>query len=319
MKNTGWKTLIIAVLCAFIALPAVAADKGKAPKFPAEISIGEGPISLNRAVDIAIANSRTLKANELDFESARRKVSETKAQFGFDVKLKGNAVQSHMNSTISMPYTTYDVSAATSSVVLDPSSLQTPTSPVFVITNPYPVIRYNTFSLVKEWSHSSELDVTKMLYTFGKKRDAIKATGGQRDMAKIDVGIGKLDLIENVKKSFFNVLLTQEFVQVQEEAVRQAEAHLSAAKSRFEVGAAPKFDVIRAEVEVATAKENLTTAIKGLDLSKMALNNTIGLPVSRNIKVSDEGAYEKITIQAMEYYLGVADKNRPELMKLKIA
>ncbi len=321
MKSIAKMVLLIISLCVLMTFNAVAEEKSKLQAFPSEITLGDGPITINRAVDIAISNSRTVKESQFDLESARRKVDETKNQFGFNVTAKGYAIQSHAQSELKMPYTTYTVGAATSTVGVYTNPLTGATSQTqwYAITNPYPNIDYFTFNLNKEWSHSSELDVTKPLITFGKKKDAIKAASGQMGMSKLDVQISELDLVENVKKAFYDVLLAQEFVKVQEEAVRQAQTHFDAAKSKFEVGASPKFDVIRAEVEVASAKENLTSAKKGLDLAKMFLSNTIGLPVSNEIDIAEEGAYEKIDLKNAEYYTDIAMNNRPELEKIKIA
>jgi len=311
MKSTvfmGLKVLTITAIFVFSALPIFAAEGGGGAKFPSEITLADAPLTLQRSIDTALINSRMLKENNLDFQASQKKITETRNNFGFKLDWSANRQRVHNDSKFTMGSTYYDVSP------IDPSN---PLGLYGITFPPQPKVAYTEIPMSKKWGGGSQFDLQRSVYTFGVERDAIDATRRQRDISGLDVEIGRLDLIENVKKSFFNVLLMEELVNVQEEAVKQAETHLAAAKSRFEVGATPKIEVISADVEVASAKEQLTSAIKNLDLVKMAFNNTLGLPVESNTKVSEAGAYEKIMLKPMDFYLDMAYKNRPEIKKLK--
>ncbi|MEW5947614.1 MAG: TolC family protein, partial [bacterium] len=72
---------------------------------------------------------------------------------------------------------------------------------------------------------------------------------------------------------------------VAEVGLKQARAHHDAARARFEAGVSPRFDVIRAEVEVAKAEEELTLAEKGADLARRFLNNLLGLPLDAQMRL----------------------------------
>lgn len=313
MKIGSLKFLMIAVFSVSMALPVFA-------EMPGEISLKDAPFTLDRAIETALANSRTLKQSFIDYDAAGQKVAETRAQFGFNLKATGNAQRVHDDTAFGLPLTSYDVAPielANGDLIINPDPAAGG-QPYYGITNPIPNITVKEFALNKEWQRGADVQLTKPLFLFGKKRDAILASRKQRDVKGLDVDLARLDLVASVKVMFFNFLLMKEVVKVQEEALRQAEAHLAAAKSRFEVGVAPKFDVIRANVEVTSAQEALTTAKKGLELTRMAFNNLLGLSVDRPTDVEAEGAYGLIALNALEYYVGLAMENRPEVKQITI-
>lgn len=306
MKIGSLKFLMIAVFSVSMALPVFA-------EMPGEISLKDAPFTLDRAIETALANSRTLKQSFIDYDAAGQKVAETRAQFGFNLKMTGNAQRVEDPTSLSMPiYMPMDIQDYFDPAVLSQTALDNG----IWVASPEPTMF--EFALNKKWQRGADLQLSKPVFLFGKKRDAILASRKQRDVKGLDVDLARLDLVVSVKVMFFNFLLMKEVVKVQEEALRQAEAHLDAAKSRFEVGVAPKFDVIRANVEVTSAQEALTTAKKGLELTRMAFNNLLGLSVDRPVDVEGEGAYELITLDALEYYVGLAMENRPEVKQLAI-
>jgi len=308
MKNKSIKSLFFVILLLIISPVMSLADT--------EISLKDVPLSIDKAVQIAFEKSRALKQAMIDYETSDKKLEETKSQFGFDLKLSGNYQRVEDSSSLSMAsilYMPQDISGYFAT-----TSLTMPGVPIYTAA-PTPTIQMNEFKLNKVWQHSADAELTKPLFLFGKKRDAIQASRLQKKSSSLDVEIEKLELTKSVKQGFYNLLLMMEVVKVQEEAVNQADSHLNAAKTRFEVGVSPKFDVIMAEVEVATAREELTTAQKGLELTRMAFNNLIGLPVSMKTRISDKGAYELINLKPIDFYLQIAFENRVEINQIEYA
>ncbi len=68
------------------------------------------------------------------------------------------------------------------------------------------------------------------------------------------------------------LLASQRSREVAKEVVTQYEQHLQQAKGFFEVGTKPKFDVIKAQAELSTARLNLIKAENALKIAKVTLN-----------------------------------------------
>jgi outer membrane protein TolC len=72
------------------------------------------------------------------------------------------------------------------------------------------------------------------------------------------------------------VLLDRALITVAEESIRLLEDELKDQKNRFAAGTVPKFNVLRAEVELANAKPDLIRARNNLRISELNLAKLIG-------------------------------------------
>ncbi|HOY64258.1 MAG: Cobalt-zinc-cadmium resistance protein CzcC precursor [bacterium ADurb.Bin236] len=283
-----------------------------------EISLADAPITLDRAISIAMTNSRSLKATVVELEKSRNQVSEARAQFGTQIGIEATYQRvndpSSLSSPVYMPMDIQDyfnpgaISATGTAVIGGYGGLY--------VASPEPTLI--EYSLNKDWQHGVDLKISKPLIVFGKREDAVNSLKRQREQALLGVEVEKVLLTEKVKESFFNLLLMKEVVKTQKQSLAQAEAHYKVAESRHDVGMAPKFSVIRAKVEVESARESLAGAEKGLELSRMALNNTLGLPVENKTEICDSGIYQTLSLKEIEYYHKLGSENRLELEQIKL-
>lgn len=88
------------------------------------------------------------------------------------------------------------------------------------------------------------------------------------------------NLIFNVKKSYFDLLRAAGLEEVAQAAVDAAAARLKDANSKFKAGAAPKFDVTRAEVDVANYNQRLIAAKSRVAVARAVLNKAMGIDVN---------------------------------------
>ncbi|MBN1634694.1 MAG: TolC family protein [Ignavibacteria bacterium] len=96
----------------------------------------------------------------------------------------------------------------------------------------------------------------------------------------------------DVKKSFLNVLLLKDIVEVNKKALNNTVENLSIVEIRYRNGTVTEFDYLRAKVKVATIKPNLTQAENNLTLSKKSLKNTIGLKTDEEIDIVGSLIYD---------------------------
>ncbi|SMB99379.1 hypothetical protein SAMN00120144_0164 [Hymenobacter roseosalivarius DSM 11622] len=71
----------------------------------------------------------------------------------------------------------------------------------------------------------------------------------------------KIDVVTNVSKAFYDILLTQEQLRILDEAIVRQEKQLKDAFAQYEVGIADKIDYKRASISVKNARaQRKTTA-----------------------------------------------------------
>jgi outer membrane protein len=161
-------------------------------------------------------------------------------------------------------------------------------------------------------SYSTGVSLTQNIYDFGK-------TGSQVDIQKYNLDASRSDLettteevLFSVKQAYYGVLEAKRNRDVAQETVKQFEQHLAQARGFYEVGTKPKYDVTKAEVDLSNAKLSLIKAENALKVSKVTLNNAMGVPDAPDYTIEDNLAFEKYEIplpQAIE----TAYENRPDL------
>ena len=87
------------------------------------------------------------------------------------------------------------------------------------------------------------------------------------------------DTVLNVQLAYYDVLLAAQQITVQEASVELLTNELRDTTRRFEAGTVPRFNVLRAEVELANARPKLINARNSFRISKNNLANLLGLNI----------------------------------------
>lgn len=87
--------------------------------------------------------------------------------------------------------------------------------------------------------------------------------------------------------SYFDALLARDLVRVREQALGQAEARLDQVRAFHDAGTAAEFDLLTAEVEAANLRPALIEARNRLDLTLNRLKRVVGLPLARQVELTD--------------------------------
>ena len=127
----------------------------------------------------------------------------------------------------------------------------------------------------KSWNITFQ--VTQALYTGGQITSAIKIAKFSQDTAYYQLHDVVDRIVTVVRQQFYQVLLNRELIVVSEEAVRLARQQLQDQRNRFEAGTVPRFNVLRAEVEVSNEEPNLIRARNNYLISQIQLAKTLGL------------------------------------------
>jgi outer membrane protein TolC len=95
----------------------------------------------------------------------------------------------------------------------------------------------------------------------------------------------KLDLIQQVKNSFYGVVMMKESIRVLEESYKNAMESAGNIRKMYEQGMASEYDKIRSEVAARNISPSLTQARNGLELAKMQLKVLLSVSISRPLEV----------------------------------
>ena len=120
-------------------------------------------------------------------------------------------------------------------------------------------------------------------------------------------------LVLSVKSAYFDLLRAVGQGKVAQAAVDNAQAQLTQAKARFDVGAVAAFDVTSAEVNLANLQQQLLIAENQVSLAQTALDRVLGIDVNtpiqiRGVEIAVSGAAVDIPQRTHEAY-----SRRPEV------
>jgi outer membrane protein len=117
---------------------------------------------------------------------------------------------------------------------------------------------------------------TQLVFNYGTFR-LIRGTFFQRDSAYFAFRNVVDQVIATVKTQFYQVILNNALIGVQEEAVRLLQSQLQDQQNRFEAGTVPRFNVLQAEVQLSNQIPNLIAARNNYRISQLVLAKTLGL------------------------------------------
>jgi outer membrane protein len=164
---------------------------------------------------------------------------------------------------------------------------------------------------------SGRLSASQLLWDFGKSWAATDAAKANSDSAREQVELQKDLIVLAVKESYFLQLLSSRLVVVSAQAVDRAELNLKSAKGFFDVGTRPKFDVTRAEVDVANARVNLIRAQNAVSLARIGLNQAMGIAINAPTRIKDILAYEPVAFDR-DTLVAEAFRQRPEYKQARL-
>ncbi len=134
----------------------------------------------------------------------------------------------------------------------------------------------------------------------------------QEEQATAQLTNAELQLIQTIQTSFLDLLKGRMDVKSAQDSVARLRSQLEVTQAFYDVGLKPKLDVLQAEVDLATAEQNLLTARNSVDTQTARLNTLIGLPLDYATKYTGELSYLPFQ-RTLDDCLSRAYKDRPDL------
>ena len=251
-------TFVFACLCitAWSALASEGSESAALPQASGTVAAGSprhfsssnypfgSPLSLADAINLALRQNPNILRAQKDLESTQGIVIETRA--------------------IGLPTVGFagSYSAAQSS---DVDVVESPQFPGFVL------------GTAQNWS--AQVKLVQSFYQGGRILSALRTARLTQQQSMLNYQTALADTVLAVQVAYYDVLLATQQITVQEASVELLTRELADTNRRFEAGTVPRFNVLRAEVELANARPKLINARNSSRISKNNLANLLGLNV----------------------------------------
>lgn len=212
---------------------------------PATTGFLTQPLSLAEAVNLALTQNPTIRRAQKDLEASQGVVIQTRAIAVPKVRITGDYA------------------------AMDKGDVDRIVSTNF------------TFGTDETWQ--TQVRVVQSLYEGGKIASALRVAKLTKEQALLNCQTAVADTVLDVQLGYFDVLLAEQQIVVQEASVELLSRELADTNRRFEAGTVPRFNVLRAEVELANAQPKLIRARNAFRIAKNNLANLLGFNVPREI------------------------------------
>jgi len=107
---------------------------------------------------------------------------------------------------------------------------------------------------------------------------------------RLDVDRTRNQIVSDVKAAFYDVLRAKALQKVAEEDLKNTQDRLKDAESKLAARVVTKFDVLRAQTDVAAAQQNVIVAKNTVKTDLAVLNMVLGIKVTTPLEVAETGA-----------------------------
>ena len=255
------------------------------PTKPEEVRLqGNQPISLAQALELARRNNRDLQVSLLELERNRAALREAQAALLPTVGLSADVTRSRSAG-----------SELSSKLQEQQTGISSPNE--------------------AGTSFSGQAELSYNLYTSGRVQANIRAAEEQVRFNELAVETQSEEIRLNVATEYYNLQQADEQVRIAQSAVQNSEASLRDAEALERAGVGTRFDVLRSQVNLANAQQDLTNARSQQQIARRRLATRLSLPQAVNISAADPVQLAGLWNPTLEQSIVLAFQNRPELQQ----
>lgn len=208
-------------------------------------------LTLQQAIDIALAENPTIKVADKDIEL--KKIADTQAW---------QSLLPEVTATASIQHT------------LIAAEMN---------------LGGNKFKMGQDNTNTSALVGTLNVPVFAPSvYQNMKLTKVDIELAQEKARSSRLDLVNQVTKAFYQMLLSQDSYQVMQESYKISKENFDVVNAKYQVGSVSEYDKISAEVRMRSMNSSLVTAQTGLTLTELQLKVLMGINPSMKVTINDK-------------------------------
>lgn len=167
---------------------------------------------------------------------------------------------------------------------------------------------------INRWGPSISLSYT--LYDFGLGDARVNAAEHRLLAANLAQNRVLQEVVFQVEQAYYQLIGLEALMRVNEQALKNVETALDAARRRRDSGVATVADVYRSETQVAQARLTLTRSRGEFEKARGQLAIAVGLPVNSSLRVQPLSAPPDApqSLKTIADYLETVKKFRPDLI-----
>ncbi len=272
------------------------------PTKPSEVDVdAPQPITLRQALELAIKNNKDIQVSRLTVERSQEELRQAKADLypTFSTQLQLDNSRS-TTSDLREAIAELDLEAQQEAFDANPDLFDEPT-----IDPSASNTTGNTFS--------GSVSVNYDIYTGGRRSADIRRARRQLRFNELDLETIVEQTRFDTASDYYALQNSDAQVEIQQAAVEDAQQTLRDAQLLEQAGLGTRFEVLQAEVELAQAQQDLTTAIANQNIARRQLAETLSLGQQVNLRSADaieEAGEWNLTLPQS---IVLAYKNRAEL------
>jgi outer membrane protein TolC len=155
------------------------------------------------------------------------------------------------------------------------------------------------------------------IFTGGKLLAAKKFASDELDASEVELRKTKDDVIQETVNNYLTVVFLQDVVKTRENVLSGMKKHEAMAEKLLQQGLIANYNMLRAKVAVADAERNLFDDNNKLELSKVALKNTLGIQEDADVQIRDSLVYGD-NLGEFNSYLNKAMDEQPVLKLISL-
>lgn len=168
----------------------------------------------------------------------------------------------------------------------------------------------------EEDNYQTAISVQQPVYLGGKLTIARQQAEKALELARLQQRQKKNELLFNIIQSYYNVLLAEERVRIEEEALELIREHKRIAEVSYKAGLSLKTDLLQVEIEENKAILSLESARNDLAMARRIFANLIGADIGDRVFVDPELLPEPLLDKGEA--INLARENRVEFKLLDI-
>lgn len=139
-------------------------------------------------------------------------------------------------------------------------------------------------------SYSNGLNLSVPIYN-GNLNAAEKRAKAAYQSSVLGEELAFIKLKQTTTDAYYRLLAAKDTRQVCEQSVSTLKDHLKNVQAQYDVGVVAKVDLLRSEVELTDAQQNLIMAENGYNIAEANLNNIMGIPQNTKLDPVEELGY----------------------------
>ncbi|HUV35988.1 MAG TPA: TolC family protein [Patescibacteria group bacterium] len=265
---------------------------------PAGPAAAQRTLTLGDALDIAIANSPTIKHYQLSLERSRESLNAQRAglksQFSLNLTPISYSRDRRFESLISQWYRNESTTSMAGFIVEQPLRW---TDGTLTLRNQFmwqDVYTGYTDSRSRTYSNNLSISFDQPIFTYNRKKLDLRRLELEYENANLSYAIQRLRLEKLVTEAFFDVYRNKMQLEIDIEAFENQQNSYGIMKNKVDAGLEKREEFYQSEVDLATKRANMQNSQVTLENSYDHFKELIGISIFDEIAINEDISYQPV-------------------------